>query len=209
MSQGSGEEEEASQCPGPVDGEEAGVWTRSCPGAGAGAQPVKPLPVMRTSCVSLGFSSPLSGCWSAAQMPGLCAPHLLGGDLKLPWTPPSSTGRGSACGVACRETAAFLGLLLPPWEALAGDVPGIPSGCCASLVLGRQCAGQLGGSCRVTGPRRELSSESFQLAEDLDSKGKFEYLPSQQVFLVFCFEREIVREQLGIVRKIVRKRRGF
>lgn len=34
-------------------------------------------------------------------------------------------------------------------------------------------------------------------------------MQSQQVFLVFCFEREIVREQLGIVRKIVRKSQEF
>lgn len=59
------------------------------------------------------------------------------------------------------------------------------------------------------GQRHAPNFESFQLVDDSDSKGKFEYIQFQQVFLVLCFEREIVREQLGIVKNIVKKRQEF
>lgn len=46
------------------------------------------------------------------------------------------------------------------------------------------------------GQKCELHFESFRVAGALDSKGTFEYVQIQQVLLVLCFEREIVREQL-------------
>lgn len=53
------------------------------------------------------------------------------------------------------------------------------------------------GTAHITGQKCELHFESFHVAGALDSKGTFEYIQIQQVFLVFCFEREIVREQLS------------
>lgn len=59
------------------------------------------------------------------------------------------------------------------------------------------------------GQKCELHFESFHVAGALDSKGTFEYVQIQQVLLVLCFEREIVREQLRHCQQHCQERQEF